>query len=266
MITDRRPIGVFDSGVGGLSVLREMEKLMPSESFVFLADQKHVPYGEKSKAELIDLAYRIVDMFINKYDAKIVVIACNTSTCYSIDALRKKYILPIVGTVPAVKPASEHTKSGSIAVISTPATSKSPVLKQLIKNYCKGVKVFNIGCKNLENAVEEGDIDNPRVHALLQKYLGKVKDSDIDHLVLGCTHYPFLKNSIRKYMKPGVKLLDGGLAISKRAVSLLQANSLKNGSKVKGKTIYLTTGSAAKFSKVAGKLLGKAIRSKTVKI
>ena len=119
------PIGVFDSGVGGLSVLRELKRLLPNENFVFLADQIHVPYGEKSQKELIDLAYRIVDLFINKYNAKMIVIACNTSTCYSINALRKKYKIPIVGTVPAVKPASEKTKSDAIAVMSTPATSKS---------------------------------------------------------------------------------------------------------------------------------------------
>ena len=263
---NNRPIGVFDSGVGGLSVLIELKKILPRENFVFLADQLHVPYGEKSKSELVGLAYRIVDFFINKHDAKMVVIACNTSTCYSIDALRKKYSLPIIGTVPAVKPASEKTKSGAIAVISTPATSKSRVLKKLIEDNCWGMEVFNVGCKNLENAVEKGNIDNPRVHILLKKYLKKIKNSKIDYLVLGCTHYPFLKKSIRKYVKPPVKLLDGGFSIAKRVGFLLKTNFLKTGKKTKGKTLYLTTGNSAKFSKVAGKLLNKTIKSKTVKI
>ena len=249
---NNRPIGVFDSGVGGLSVLIELEKILPRENFVFLADQLHVPYGEKSKSELVGLAYRIVDFFINKHDAKMVVIACNTSTCYSIDALRRKYSLPIIGTVPAVKPASEKTKSR--------------VLKKLIEDNCWGMEVFNVGCKNLENAVEKGNIDNPRVHILLKKYLKKIKNSKIDYLVLGCTHYPFLKKSIRKYVKPPVKLLDGGFSIAKRVGFLLKTNFLKTGKKTKGKTLYLTTGNSAKFSKVAGKLLNKTIKSKTVKI
>src|SRR3989338_4879646 len=118
-----RPIGVFDSGVGGLSVLRELERMLPKENFIFLADQLNVPYGEKNKKQLVIFAYRITDYFIRNHNIKLLVIACNTSTCYSIDALRKKYSLPVVGTVPALKPASVNTKSGMVAVISTPATS-----------------------------------------------------------------------------------------------------------------------------------------------
>lgn len=261
---DNRPIGVFDSGVGGLSVLIELKKLLPKEKFLFFADQLYIPYGEKTKKELIDLAYRIVDFFINENNTKMIVIACNTSTCYSIDALRKKYSLPIVGTVPAVKKASEKTKSGSIAVISTPATSKSEVLKKLIKNNCKGIEVFNIGCKNLENAVEAGEIDDARVHGLLKKYLKKIKNSKVDYLVLGCTHYPFLKKSIRKYVNSKIKLIDGGLAIAKRVKFLLKTHSLESG--IKGGTSYFTTGNSAKFERVAGQLLNEKVKSRTVKI
>jgi len=263
---DNRPIGVFDSGVGGLSVLIELRKILPNENFIFLADQKYVPYGEKTKKQLIHLAYRIVDLFINKYEVKMVVIACNTSTCYSIDALRKKYKLPIVGTVPAVKPASEKTKSGVIAVISTPATSKSPVLKKLIADYCGDIQVFNIGCKNLENAVEEGEIDDSRVYGLLKKYLGEVKNTKMDCLVLGCTHYPFLKKTIRNYLNLPVKLIDGGLAIAKQTQFLLKKHSLENKEKEKGETIYLTTRDSQRFSRVATKLLKKKIKAEKVKI
>ena len=266
IMDSNQPIGVFDSGMGGLSVLRELERLLPNEKFIFLADQKYVPYGEKSKKQLINLAYRIVDFFINKYDVKMIVIACNTSTCYSIDALRKKYSLPIVGTVPAVKKAGENTKSGAIAIISTPATSKSPTLKKLIKDNCNGIQVFNIGCKDLENAVEEGEIDAERVHILLQKYLGKIKNSKVDHLVLGCTHYPFLKKTIKKYVNSKVKLVDGGLAIAKRVRSLLKTYFFKNSKKTKGEIIYFTTGDSARFSKVASKLLKQKIQAKRVQI
>src|SRR3989344_7038350 len=121
----RRPIGVFDSGVGGLSVLRELQKILPKENFVFLADQKYVPYGEKTKPELIGLVYRITDYFIKHHNIKMLVVACNTATCGAIEELRSKYTLPIVGTVPAIKLAAKKTKSRTVASISTPSTSKS---------------------------------------------------------------------------------------------------------------------------------------------
>ena len=130
---NKRPIGVFDSGVGGLSVLLELQKILPNENFVFLADQKYVPYGEKTKNELVDLAYKITDYFINVHNVKIMVVACNTSTCNSIAEVRAKYSLPVVGTVPAIKPAAELTKAKSVGIISTPSTSASAVLKDLIK-------------------------------------------------------------------------------------------------------------------------------------
>lgn len=262
----RRPIGVFDSGVGGLSVLIELRKLLPNESFVFLADQKYVPYGEKSKEELIHLTRKITDYFIKKHNIKLMVIACNTATCYAIYELRKKYNIPIVGTVPAVKPASEGTKSGVIAVISTPATSKSEVLKSIINDNFKGKKIFNIGCKDLENAVEEGSIDSPMSVKLLQKYLKPVKYSKADYLVLGCTHYPFLKKTIRKVIGRPISLIDGNSGIARRTKNLLSRFDVLNKNKKKGKTIYLSTGDVDKFSNVASNLLKQPVPGKKVKI
>ncbi|HEY4494237.1 MAG TPA: glutamate racemase [Candidatus Paceibacterota bacterium] len=262
----KQPIGVFDSGVGGLSVLKELHKILPNEDFIFLADQLYVPYGEKTKKELINLGHRVVDYFIKKHDVKMVVVACNTSTCYSIDALRQGLTLSIVGTVPAIKPASERTKTGTIGIISTPATSKSPAVKNLIRDYCKGVKVINIGCKNLENAVENGNLNDNKVKKLLKKYLEKIKNTDVDYLVLGCTHYPFLKEPIRKILGSKVKLIDGGTAIAKRTASLLKTHKIINKNKNKGRTQYFTTGNPKKFSKVAGKLLNTKILANRVKI
>lgn len=264
--TKNQPIGVFDSGVGGLSVLVELQALLPNENFVFLADQFYVPYGEKSKKELIELTSKITNYFIKEHNIKMMVVACNTATCGAIGELREKYLFPIVGTVPAIKPAAEKTKTKTVAIISTPSTSKSETLKNLINNYCEGVKVFNIGCQNLENTVEEGDFDSLEVSALLSKYLGKVKNSKADCLVLGCTHYPFLKSHIRKFIGRPIQLIDGGKAIAKQTNNLLMNHFLENNQKNKGKTIYFTTGDSLKFSKVASKLLKKKIISKKVKI
>src|SRR3989344_923015 len=153
---DKRPIGVFDSGVGGLSILIELKELLPKENFVFFADQKNVPYGEKTKKELNKFMTAIVDYLIDEHDIKMFVIACNTATCYTIKELREQYPLLLVGTEPAVKPASLHTKTGTIAIISTPATSKSKTIQKLIKDYAGNLNVLNIGCKGLENTVEKG--------------------------------------------------------------------------------------------------------------
>ena len=263
---NNQPIGVFDSGVGGLSVLIELKRLLPNENFVFLADQLYVPYGEKTKNELIELAYKITDYFIKYHDVKMMIVACNTSTCNSISEVRKKYFLPIVGTVPAIKPAAEKTKSGTVAIIATPSTSQSEVLKNLIKDYCKNVNVLNIGCKNLEDAVETGELNSLEVHKLLIKYLQEVKNSNADYLVLGCTHYPFLRNSIQKIVGPSVNLIDSGSAIAKHTKSLLVNNILENSQKKNGKTVYFTTGDPVKFSKVASLLLKEQIKAKKVKI
>ena len=257
-----RPIGVFDSGVGGLSILIELHRLLPKENFVFFADQINVPYGEKGKKELVGFMYKVVNYLIDKHDIKMFVIACNTATCYTIKELRGKYKFPIVGTEPAIKPASLSTKTGAIAVISTPATSRSKTVKRLIKEFCGGVKVLNIGCKNLENAVEKGSVDNKEVKRLLSRYLMSVKNSKVDQLVLGCTHYPFLKSTIRKMLGPRVKLVDSGKAIAKRTQYLLRKDKILNSKR--GETSYFTTSNAKKFEKVATKLLKKRIVAKKV--
>lgn len=263
---NNRPIGVFDSGVGGLSVLIELERLLPHENFVFLADQFYVPYGEKTKNELVALAYKITDYFIQKHEVKMMVVACNTSTCSSIGEVRKKYSLPIVGTVPAIKPASEQTKTKTVGIIATPSTSQSQVLEELIENHCQNIKVINVGCKNLENVVEDGELESIEVKKLLIKYLKKIKKSKADCLVLGCTHYPFLKKAIREIMDRPIKLIDGGKAIARQTGTLLRKYSLNNSSIKKGKSTFFSTGDYHKFTQVASKLLKRRIKAEKVKI
>lgn len=261
-----KPIGVFDSGVGGLSILLELQKLLPNENFVFLADQLYVPYGEKSKKQLVERCFKITDYFIKYHNIKMMVVACNTATCGAIDELREKYSLPIVGTVPAIKVARDVTKSGTVAIISTPSTSKSEALRKLIKDNCKNINVLNIGCPNLEDAVEKGELNSSEVSELLLKYLKDIKNSKTDYLVLGCTHYPFLKRTISKTLGSRIKLLDSGKAIAKHTKSLLLNYGTENDPKQSSGTLYFTTGDALKFSKVAGKLLKHKVQTKKVKI
>lgn len=259
---DTRPIGVFDSGVGGLSVLRELHKLLPKEDFVFLADQAYVPYGEKTADQLCDRSSKITEFLLAK-NIKLLVVACNTATCYAIDYLREKFELPIVGTVPAIKLAAEYSKK-CIGIISTPATSKSTSLHGLIQAYAKEIKVINTGCPGLENAVEEGDLKSTKVKNLLLKYLWPVTASGADAIVLGCTHYPFLKDTIKNIVGPKMKIIDSGPAIARRVKHLLEVSGslTANG----GRTIYFTTGDNKSFSGVASQLLKAAISSDHIAI
>lgn len=260
-MSNKQPIGVFDSGVGGLSVLKELHNLLPKEDFIFLADRAHVPYGEKSRSQLCQLAHDISDFLVKK-DVKLIVVACNTATCYTIDFLRKKFDIPFVGTVPAVKPASEKTIKKSIGIISTPATSESRYLADLIGNHAQGVRVINIGCAGLENAVEKGATHSPEVDSLLKKYLEPIKRAGVDVLVLGCTHYPFLKPKIKKNLGKNVKIIDSGRAIAKRTAYLLENSSSLNDKG--GRSIYLTTSDSKNFSEVASVLMKKKIVAEQV--
>ncbi len=263
---NNRPIGVFDSGVGGLSVLRELKKMLPNEDFVFFADQSHLPYGEKSKKELVERSLKITNYFIKNYDIKMLILACNTATSNTIKELRQRYSFPIVGTIPAVKVAAEKTKTKNIAVMATIATSKSKALKKLIKDYCFGVNTLNVGCRGLVDVVEEGELNGKKVGNLLLKYLKIILKSNVDYLVLGCTHYPFLKKSIQKIVGNEVELLDSGKAIAKQTRFLLLKHKIKNkNTSKKGRAIYLTTGNPLKFSKVSSLLLETKIKAKKIK-
>ncbi len=253
-MNDTRPIGVFDSGIGGLSVLKELVSLMPKENYIFVADQLNVPYGEKTKKELQKITLAICNFFVSQ-NTKLIVIACNTATCYALDYLRSKINIPIVGTVPAIKPAAQKSKSGVMGVLSTPATSKSLYLKNLIKLHASNIKVVNIGCFNLENTVEKGDLNSPKVKKLLNKYIRPIKKSGADVIVLGCTHYPFLKNQIQNIT--GISTIDSGKAIAEHTKKTLQRMSASN--KSGGEIHFYTTGKARFFSKVASLLLKKTI-------
>lgn len=260
-MSDERPIGVFDSGVGGLSILKELQKLLPKEDFIFIADQANVPYGEKSPSQLCRLAHNISD-FLLKKDVKLIIVACNTATCYTINCLRNEFKIPFVGTVPAIKTAAEQTVKKCIGVISTPATSESNYLADLITNHAQGVKVINIGCTGLEDVVEKGDINSKEVVSLLKNYLKPIKIAGADAIVLGCTHYPFLKTKISAGLGQNVKILDSGKAIAKRTFSLLKNSSSLNDNG--GRTAYFTTGDDQNFSQVASVLMEKNISTEHI--
>lgn len=249
-MVDNRPIGLFDSGVGGLSILAEIKKTLPKESFVFLADQGHNPYGAKTPKQLQNLSIRIT-RYLLKYQIKAMVIACNTATCYAIDTLRSRFKIPIVGVVPAIKPATALTQNAKIAVMATPATARSAYLSSLVSKFASGVGVLKLGCEGLEESVEYLKIKD--IKRLLDKYTREIKNFGADVIVLGCTHFPFVREDIQKRVDRGVIIIDSGRAIAKRVRFILMKNDAfaqKNSG-----DIYLTTGDWRKFSQVASKLL-----------
>jgi glutamate racemase len=251
---DNRPIGMFDSGVGGLTVWRAARKLLPHESLVFLADSGHVPYGEKSPDELRDLTSRITRFLLSK-DVKLVVVACNTATVHAITHLRETFPdLPFVGVVPVVKTLARLTHTGTIAVLSTPATSRSPYLAGLFEQFAADMHVINVGCDGLEDLVEAGDVRTSKTTALLEEHLAPIIGSEADVVGLGCTHYPFLRQRIKRILGPGVRVYDPSRPVARRVRQLLaQRDALADNASPEYS--FYTTGDPALFGRVSSKLL-----------
>ncbi|OGO53210.1 MAG: glutamate racemase [Chloroflexi bacterium RBG_16_68_14] len=256
---DDRPIGFFDSGVGGLTIWRATRKLLPQESLVFLADSGHVPYGEKSPEELHDLTSRIV-RFLLAQDVKLVVVACNTATVHCIGHLRETFPqIPFVGVVPVVKTLAQRTRTGTIAVLSTPATAGSPYLAGLVEEFAPDKRVINVGCDGLEDLVEAGQARTSRTTALLERYLAPVLQSGADVVGLGCTHYPFLRRRIKRILGPRVRVYDPSRPVARRVRQLLREGDTFAAHEKPSYRFY-TTGDPAQFAAVASKLLRFPVR------
>ena len=251
---DNRPIGFFDSGVGGLTVWRATKKLLPKESLIFLADGGHAPIGEKSPAVIRDLATRIVRFFLSQ-DVKLVVVACNTFTVHAIDHMRETFPqLPFVGVVPVIRTLAQRTRTGTIALLSTPATAKSPYLAGLIEEFAPDKRVVNVGCDGLEDLIDAGGAGTARATELLERHLAPVRASEADVVGLGCTHFPFLRRRIKSILGPGVRVYDPSRPVARRVRQLLaERDAFANHANPTYR--FYTTGDVEQFASVAGKLL-----------
>lgn len=218
-MTPKSPIGVFDSGVGGLSVLKEIRKQLPRESILYFADSANCPYGTKTRTRAFSLARKNICFLIDQ-GCKLIVIACNTVTAVAIDEFRKSFSLPFVGMEPAVKPAVRATRTGKVGVLATQNTFKGRLFKQTLEKYAKGVDVFvQPGC-GLVELVEQGGQNSEQARQLLETYLGPMIEKGADTLVLGCTHYPFLIQTIRDIAGDHLTIIDpsGAVAVQTRRV------------------------------------------------
>lgn len=216
-----RPIGFFDSGVGGLSILRATRRLLPAESMLYLADNAHFPYGALEDTALQVLAAQVV-RFLLAHGAKLIVVACNTATVHTLASLRACFpTVPFIGVVPVVKPLATRTRIGILALLVTPATAASPYLARLVAEHADGRTVITVPCPELAALVEEGLHLDRSVGALLQRYLAPVRAGGADVLGLGCTHYPFLRGRIQRLVGPDVQIIDSGQAVAQRVRTVL---------------------------------------------
>lgn len=222
-----QPIGIFDSGVGGLSVWRELVKALPNESVVYYADNANCPYGPKSKERIISLVSKVVDFLISK-NCKIIIVACNTATAAAIDFLRAKYSISFIGMEPAVKPAAQNSITKSIAVLATEGTFNGKLYTETSQKYAKDVVLnIKVGDKLVE-IVENGLINDPETEKHIKALVKPLVEKNIDHLVLGCTHYPFFTEILKRVLPDNVKIIDPAPAVIKQTIRILQKNNLIN--------------------------------------
>lgn len=222
-MADNAPIGVFDSGVGGLSVLREIHARLPGESLLYLADSGHVPYGEKSPAFIRERCRSIAAFFLSE-GAKALVLACNTATAAGIAELRELYpTVPLVGMEPAVKPAAQATRSGVVGVLATTGTLKSAKFAALLDRFASDVRVITQPCPGLVERIEAGELDTQATRSLLGGFVEPLIEQGCDTLILGCTHYPFIKPLLVQMLPPTVRLVDTGAAVARHLETVLAA-------------------------------------------
>ncbi len=259
-----RPIGVFDSGMGGLSVLAELRRALPQEDFVYLADTAHVPYGERREEEVRALTTACFDWLLAQ-GCRGGVVACNTASAFSLDFLRRRYgpDFPVVGLVPALKPAVAATRSGVVAVLATPVTLRGSLLQEVVEQFAvpAGVQVLRLSHPELVALVEAGQADSPRARAVLRGVLRPAADAGADQLVLGCTHYPFLAGSIRAEFGDTFALLDSGAAVARRTQQVLAGQVWGGHGEAgsSGRAQYFATGNPAQAAPVMAALLGEAV-------
>ncbi len=222
---NNRPIGIFDSGVGGISIWMELQQRLPSEDTIYLADSKNAPYGEKSAQTIVQLSVKNTELLLD-LGCKLIVVACNTATTNAIEYLRKQYPIPFIGIEPAIKPAALQSTSGTVGVLATRGTLSSALFHSTVQNHASNIKIIEQEGKGLVELIEAGQATSETARNLLQKYIKPMVASGIDHLVLGCTHYPHLIPLLRQELPAHVKIIDCGEAVANQTYRILEKQGL----------------------------------------
>ncbi|MBA4746242.1 MAG: glutamate racemase [Muricauda sp.] len=220
-----KPIGIFDSGVGGTSIWKEVAKMLPKEKTIYLADSANAPYGEKSKEEILRLSIKNTEYLLGQ-GCKIVLVACNTATTNAIDYLRSHYNVPFIGIEPAIKPAALHTKTNKVGVLATKGTLSSSLFHNTSKLFAEGITVLEQEGKGLVELIEAGKIQSEGIKTLLQGFLQPMLDQNIDCLVLGCTHYPYLMPVLKDILPEHINIIDSGEAVARQTKAVLEQHQL----------------------------------------
>lgn len=252
------PIGVFDSGVGGISVLRAIREQLPEESVIYFGDQGHIPYGPRPMEQIRNFSEAITNFLLER-NAKIIVVACNTASAAALNYLRQKFPgIQFVGMEPAVKPAAEHTRTGKVGVLATPATFQGALYASVVERFANGVELFQDTCPGLVQLIEQGNLSGEEPRKILEEALLPMLQKNIDTVVLGCTHYPFVIPLIEKIVGEKARVIDPAPSVAKQIRRLLEAQKLRNQSEAKSKVKFYTSGEPAALKTMLPTLLGEA--------
>jgi len=256
-MNSNNPIGVFDSGVGGLSVLRAIREQMPEESVIYFGDQGHIPYGPRPMKQIQNFSEAITRFLLNK-GAKIIVVACNAASAAALTYLRQRFSdVSFVGMEPAVKPAAEHTETGVVGVLATPATFQGALYASVVERFANGVKLLQDPCVGLVQQIEKGDLNGSATRKILEDALYPMLEKNIDTVVLACTHYPFVIPLIQEIAGEKVRVIDPAPAVARQTKRLLEARGLKRELDSRGEVRFFTSGDANLVQSLLPKLLGE---------
>lgn len=246
-----QPIGIFDSGVGGTSIWKEIHALLPNENTLYLADSANAPYGPKGKKAIINLSIKNTEFLIKK-NCKLIVVACNTATTNAIDYLRDTYNVPFIGIEPAIKPAALQTKTSAVGILATKGTLSSALFSKTSSLFASGIKVIEQNGDGIVELIESGKLFSDEMIALLKQYLQPMIDAEIDYLVLGCTHYPYLMPLLLKILPKHIKIIDSGEAVARQTKAVLEKHDLLNVSFTKAKNEFFTNGNPEVMQSLLG--------------
>lgn len=246
-----KPVGLFDSGVGGTSIWKEIHTLIPAENTIYLADSSNAPYGQKSKEEIIELSIKNTEYLLN-LNCKIIVVACNTATTNAIQELRARYDVNFIGIEPAIKPAALQTLTGTVGILATKGTLNSELFHKTVSGYTN-IKIIEQVGHGLVQLIEEGKLGSVELDELLKSYLNPMIEANIDCLVLGCSHYPYLIPQIKKILPAAVKIIDSGQAVAKQTKNILEKNNMLTTYTGKGNCIFYTNVNPGVLANIVGK-------------
>ncbi len=255
-MTSTQAIGVFDSGVGGLSVAKKIREMLPQEDIIYIADSRYAPYGNKPR-QFIEQRSRALSGFLLEQHVKAIVVACNTATLSAIQQLRSDFTVPIIGVEPGIKPATLNTRTGVIGVMVTTRTSQTEAFHELVKRYSENVRIEVQACDGLVEQVEQGDLTSNTTRALVERYVRLLLDKGVDTIALGCTHYPYLIPIIKDVAEPGIEIIETGTAVAKQVVRRLSEENRLTSKKTAGSDIFYTTGDVAVVEQIVSYLWGQ---------